>query len=93
MAEATLGIKVDIPLLEGGTEPVEITPGTQPGTVLRLPGLGTARLGRRGRGDLLIQVKVDIPTSLTVEQAEALRAFAALRGEKPKEAGRRRRGN
>jgi molecular chaperone DnaJ len=92
MAEATLGIKLDIPLLEGGTETVEITPGTQPGTVLRFPGLGTGRLGRRGRGDLLIHVQVEIPTSLTVEQAEALRAFAALRGEKPKEAGRRRRG-
>lgn len=92
MAEAALGIKVEIPLLEGGTEPLEIPPGTQPSTVFRMPGLGTAHLGRRGRGDLLVLTEVQIPTGLSREEEEALRIFAQLRGEQPAApTGKRRR--
>lgn len=91
IAEASLGLKVDIPLLEGGTEKLEVPPGTQPGTVFRLPGLGTAHLGRRGRGDLLVHTEVEVPTNLSSEEEETLRAFAILRGESPQKSGRRRR--
>ncbi|HKY49140.1 MAG TPA: DnaJ C-terminal domain-containing protein [Acidimicrobiia bacterium] len=92
MAEAALGVKVEIPLLEGGTEPLEIPPGTQPATVFRIPGLGTAHLGRRGRGDLLVLTEVQIPTGLSREEEEALRIFAQLRGEQPAApTGKRRR--
>jgi molecular chaperone DnaJ len=91
MAEAALGAKLEVPLLEGGTETHEVPPGTQPGTVFRLPGLGTARLGRRGRGDLLLHTVVEIPTTLNEEEEEALRKFAQLRGENPGKPGRRRR--
>ncbi|HUO47099.1 MAG TPA: DnaJ C-terminal domain-containing protein [Acidimicrobiia bacterium] len=90
IAEAALGIKIEVPLLEGGTEALDIAPGTQPGAVFRLPGLGTSHLGRRGRGDLLVQVMVEVPTDLNAEEREALSEFARLRGERP--AGRRRRG-
>lgn len=90
IAEAALGTKVDIPLLEGGTEPLEVPPGTQPGTRFRLSGLGTAHLGRRGRGDLVVETVVEVPTSLSVEQEEALRAFAAASGENPRKRRRRR---
>lgn len=91
MAEAALGTKLEIPLLEGGTETHEIPPGTQPGTVFRFPGLGTAHLGRRGRGDLLVQALVEVPTKLSPEEEEALRTFARLRGENPVQGSRRRR--
>lgn len=92
MAEAALGIKVEIPLLEGGTEALEVPPGTQPSTVFRMSGLGTAHLGRRGRGDLLVLTEVEIPTSLSREEEEALRSFAQLRGERPAgPTGKRRR--
>ena len=92
MAEAALGVKVEIPLLEGGTEPLEIPPGTQPATIFRLPGLGTAHLGRRGRGDLLVLTEVQIPTGLSAEEEDALRTFARLRGERPAgPTGKRRR--
>jgi len=90
ITEVALGTKVDIPLLEGGTEPLEVPPGTQPGALFRLVGLGTARLGRRGRGDLLVRTIVEVPTSLNLEQEEALRAFAAVSGENPRKRRRRR---
>ena len=90
IAEASLGTKVDVPLLEGGTEPLEVPAGTQPGTRFRLSDLGTARLGRRGRGDLVVHTIVEVPTALSLEQEEALRAFAAAAGENPRKRRRRR---
>jgi len=90
IAEAALGTKVEVPLLEGGAEPLEIPAGTQPGTIFRIPGLGTAHLSRRGRGDLLVNANVVVPTSLSAEQEEALRNFAAAAGEQPRKRRRRR---
>ncbi len=91
IAEAALGTKVDIPLLEGGTEKLEVPPGTQPGTTFRIGGLGTAHLGRRGRGDLIVSTTVEVPTQLSAEEEDSLRAFAALRGETLGKPRRRRR--
>ncbi|MPZ52026.1 MAG: molecular chaperone DnaJ [Acidimicrobiia bacterium] len=90
IAEATLGNQVEIPLLDGGTESLDLPPGTQPGERFRLPGQGTAILGRRGRGDLIVVVQVRVPSDLDEDQTEALRAFAELIGENPAEPARRR---
>jgi molecular chaperone DnaJ len=38
-------------------------------------------LERRSRGDLLVNVVVDVPTELNEEQEQLLRQFAELRGE------------
>lgn len=81
--EATFGTDVEIPLLEGDTEPLEVAPGTQPETVFRLGKKGVPRLQRRGRGDLLVHVEVAVPTDLDVEAEEVLRSYADLRGERP----------
>ncbi len=90
VAEAALGYRIDVPLLDGGTESLDLPPGTQPGERFRLDGHGTAILGRRGRGDLIVVVEVRVPSDLDEDQAEALRAFAELIGENPAEPARRR---
>ncbi len=90
IAEAALGATVDVPLIEGGEEEMALVAGTQPGTVIRMPGKGMTRVGRRGRGDLLVEVVVVVPTTLNAEQAEALRAYAELAGEHPAEGKKRR---
>jgi molecular chaperone DnaJ len=87
--EATLGAQIEIPLIGGDTMDVDIPAGTQPGTVFRLNRQGMPRLRRRGRGDLLVEVDVLVPTDLTKEQEEALRTYGGLRGEEP--AGKRRK--
>jgi molecular chaperone DnaJ len=89
-AEAALGVDIEVPLLEGGTQTLEIPPGTQPGSVFQLGRLGIPRLRRRGRGDLLVEAIVVIPDDLNPEQDALLRQFAELRGEQPHE-GRKRR--
>jgi molecular chaperone DnaJ len=91
LAEATLGSAVTVPLLGGEEMDVDIPAGTQPGTVFRIARQGMPRLRRRGRGDLLVEVEVLVPTDLTAEQEQALRHFAELRGESPAGARRKRR--
>jgi molecular chaperone DnaJ len=81
--EAAFGADVEVPLLDGETESLEIPPGTQPETVYRLGKKGVPRLQRRGRGDMLVHVEVAVPIDLDVDQEELLRSYADLRGETP----------
>lgn len=71
--QAALGAKVPVTAL---TKKVllNIPPGTQPGAVLRLRGLGLA-VGDDPKGDLLVTVTVSVPTTLTERQKELLREF------------------
>lgn len=73
--EVTLGTKVDIPTMTG-TQSLKIPPGTQPGTVFRNKGKGMPSLRNSKNGDLLIQVNLQIPTSLRSEQKRALEELA-----------------
>lgn len=94
IAEATLGVSVGIPQIIGDDEEIDLPAGTQPGTVFKLSKRGMPRLQRRGRGDLLVEVVVEVPESLDKAAEQALRSYAAEVGEEPAEArrGRRRSG-
>lgn len=91
LAEAALGTEVSVPLIGGGEESVEVPPGTQPGWITRVRGEGMGRLGRRGRGDLVVVADVVVPVDLSDEESELLRRYAELRGEKPGQPSRWRR--
>lgn len=91
LAEAALGSIIRVPLIEGDDVDVDVPPGTQPGTVFRIPRKGVPHLRRRGRGDLLVNVDVAVPDSLTPEQEDTLRTYAELRGEQPLLPKRRRK--
>jgi molecular chaperone DnaJ len=80
--QAALGHKVSVELLDGETSEVEIDAGVQPGDRVVLKGKGLPRLQERGTGDLIAHLKLVVPTSLTEEQEEHLRAYAAAGGEK-----------
>jgi len=92
VSEAVLGTRVEVPLIDDEPMAMDVPSGTQPGTTVRVPRRGLGRLNGRGRGDLMVEINVDIPTKLSVEEEAALRSFAELRSEQPAEAlGRRRR--
>ena len=91
IAEAALGSIIRVPLIEGDDFDVDIPPGTQPGTVFRIARKGVPHLRRRGRGDLLVNVDVVVPDSLTPDQEAALRNYAELRGEQPLLSTKKRR--
>ena len=76
LAQAALGTRITVPTVEGQEE-VEIRPGTQPGTEIRLRGRGVPHLRRVGsRGDLHVVVDVAVPTKLSRVEREALQAYA-----------------
>ena len=78
--QAALGTHLDFDTLDG-QEALVVPAGTQTGRVFRLKGRGVPHVNSRGRGDLVVQVVVDTPSSLTSEQVEILRQLADLRGE------------
>ncbi|NQW31014.1 MAG: J domain-containing protein [Ignavibacteria bacterium] len=78
---AALGGKVRIKTLKGAVQ-LTIQPGTQPDTVLRMRGLGMPVYPKgTSFGDLLVTIKIDIPTSLTEEQKDLLSKFDATLSE------------
>ncbi len=81
IAQAALGARLAVPTVDGEEE-IEIKPGTQPGSEIRLRGKGAPHLRRANvRGDLHVLVDVVVPTKLTKAQREALEAYAAASGE------------
>ncbi|BDI61132.1 molecular chaperone DnaJ [Qipengyuania nanhaisediminis] len=72
---AALGGTVDIPDLDGSTNTVEIPAGIQSGKQLRVRGAGMPVLQGRGRGDLVVEIKVETPTRLSRKQKDILTQF------------------
>ncbi|HZO12979.1 MAG TPA: molecular chaperone DnaJ [Polyangiaceae bacterium] len=71
--QAALGTKVDVTLIDGSVERLSIDAGTQPGTVLTLPGKGVPSVNARGRGALHVVVHVDVPRRLSRRAKKLLR--------------------
>ena len=75
MPTAVLGGQVKIPTL-GGEAKITITPGTQPGKVLRMRGKGLPVIDQYARqygtGDLLINVGVYIPEHLSKDERKLI---------------------
>lgn len=82
VTQALLGTEVDVPTLDG-TETLRFAPGTRSGTVLRLSGKGIPHLGRRGRGDLYVEVDVVVPEGLSKNERALVEELADIRGERP----------
>jgi molecular chaperone DnaJ len=70
--QAALGLKIQVPTLDG-KQGLTIPPGTQSGTEFVFRGKGVPRLHGRGQGDLVVQVSVVTPKSLTKEQRRLLK--------------------
>ena len=67
VAQAALGTDIDI-LSFDGLEHVRVPEGTQNGDQIRVRGKGIPYLNSSGRGDLIVNVDVRVPTKLTREQ-------------------------
>ena len=80
-AEATLGTRKIIPLIDGEATELEVPAGTQPKSSFRIRGRGMTHLGRRTRGDMIVVVDVEIPDALSHEEEDLLRRWAEMRGE------------
>lgn len=80
MTQAALGAEVEFESLDGNVK-VTIKAGSQTGEKYKIKGSGVPKLRGRGRGDLVLSLLVETPTSLTSEQEEYLRLLAKDRNE------------
>ena len=70
--QASLGTELEFQTLEG-TEVIKVPEGTQSGKEFRIRGKGVPHLNERGKGDLIVEVRVQTPSKLTREQKELMR--------------------
>lgn len=75
-----LGGEVSVPTIDGDPETLGIPAGTLAGSELKLKGRGVTRLGRAGRGDLVLRVGVAIPRKPSAKEKALLRQYADLTG-------------
>ncbi len=88
MTTAALGGNIEIPCIDGSTEKVTISAGTQTGEEVRLRKKGMSILQNKNVGDLFVRFKVETPTKLTARQKELLQQFEAeSKGNSPESAG------
>jgi len=74
-AEAALGGDIDVPTLDGPRVMLRLRPGTASGSRHRVKGKGIAT--KKGTGDLIVTVEVDVPTHLSDEQRAAVEALTS----------------
>jgi len=74
-AQAALGTEIAVQTLED-EEKLKIPAGTQPDSVFRIRGAGIQSHDGRRRGDLYVNVAVEVPRSLTREQRDIITQLA-----------------
>jgi len=79
--QALLGADIKVPTLDGKKVKITIPAGTQSGKILRLRKEGIPYLKRRGRGDQLIKVIINIPKELSSHERKVIAEFALARKE------------
>ena len=81
---AALGGFAEIPTIDGKAK-VTIDPGTQPGKVLRLRGKGLPTLNGYGKGDIVVNISVYIPETLSKDEKKAVEGFRNSENFRPSE--------
>jgi molecular chaperone DnaJ len=82
--QAALGARLEVEGLDGAAS-LELPAGTQGGTRFRILGRGLPRFRASGRGDLIVDINVVVPSRLTRKQRELLEAYAKAGGEEIQE--------
>ncbi|PPR44916.1 MAG: Chaperone protein DnaJ [Alphaproteobacteria bacterium MarineAlpha5_Bin8] len=72
---AILGGEIEVPTIEGKKARLTVPSGTQSETQFRLKGKGMSILRQSHRGDMYVEVVVEIPVNLTGKQKSILREF------------------
>lgn len=87
-SQAALGAEIPVPTIWGEVK-MSIPQGTQPHKKFRLRGEGFPDLHGRGRGDEIVTVVVQIPTSLNSRQKELLRELEGGESAGEKDGGKK----
>jgi len=72
LSEAILGTNITVKDLEGKELNIKVPSGTNHKTKMRLSGHGLPKMGNNKKGDLYLNINVNIPKSLTKEQKKMI---------------------
>jgi molecular chaperone DnaJ len=73
--QAALGTEIELTTLEG-KETLKVPEGTQSGKEFKLKGKGVPHLNSHGKGDLIVEVRVQTPSKLNKQQKELMKQLA-----------------
>lgn len=73
--QAALGAEIQVQTLEG-IESLKVPEGTQSGKEFKLRGKGVPHLNAHGKGDLIVEVRVQTPSKLTKQQKDLMKQLA-----------------
>jgi molecular chaperone DnaJ/curved DNA-binding protein len=79
LLDAVLGSEVHVPTIGGKKLALKIPAETQNGKVFRLAGQGMPKLGGSGKGDLLAETNVLLPTELSDKEKELFEELKSIR--------------
>jgi len=74
-SQAALGSTIEVPSLDGPVD-LRVPAGTQSGELFKVRGRGMPSPRARGVGDLLVQVNIEVPKTISPKQEELLRQLA-----------------
>ena len=77
-AQAALGARVKVPLVDGDPMDLDVKSGTQPGATVIMRGKGMPNVHGRGRGDLGVRLQVVVPQKLSEEQRKLVEELGKL---------------
>ena len=78
IAQATLGSRISVHTLDDKRVTITLPKGTPSGKRFRVRGQGIAK--DKQKGDLLVEIQVVVPVTLTAEQEKLMKQFAAAGG-------------
>src|SRR5438270_7378311 len=78
IAQATLGTKISVRTLDGKKVAIRIPPGTPSGKRFRVRGQGIQKGDKKG--DLIVEVSIQVPEKLSEEQERMMKEFAESGG-------------
>ncbi len=73
--QAALGTELEIETLEGSAS-IKVPEGTQSGKAFKLKGKGVPHLNSHGKGDLIVEIRVQTPSKLNKQQKDLLRQLS-----------------
>jgi len=78
--QLVFGSQVEVVTIDGSKENVKVPKGTPAGERLIVPGKGFPKIRGKGRGNLIVVVKCDIPKKLPSNAEEVLRQYSDIIG-------------
>ena len=77
-AEAAMGASIEIPTPDGERVTVKVPAGTTDGKLLRVKGRGAPKLKGEGSGDMLVRVRIAVPSKVSKQERETLEKLDEL---------------